>query len=202
MPKLEHARHEAFCQAYARSKSLKEAAREAGFKGGKEGLNWSVRGSELMRRPYIKARVDEINQELVRAATKSAKVDRAWVLEQLKSNAEEALEHRDRAAANRALELLGKEMGMFVDRKMVLTGPLEALDAPRLQRLLALAQAAEEGRLVLPSSSGSSVPMIPASSSDPIDKSGEILELEAVEVPERLETVPEALEDEDDDVLG
>lgn len=194
MPELASPRHEAFCQAYVRSKNGSQAAREAGFKGGKDGGNFSVRASEMLKRPYVKARIAELTQELVRTSAKDARVDRAWVLERLKENAHEALENRDRAAANRALELLGKELGMFVDRRMVLTGPLEALDARQLQRLLALAEAAQEGRLALPKPDVA----IPESSSDPIDKSGEILDLEAVDVPEAGGSVP----DEDDDILG
>ena len=202
---MKHPRWEAFAQAYVRCKNGTQAAKEVGFKGGKDGNNFAVRAHELLKKPEVQKRVSELNQQLVKETMKSAKVDRAWVLDRLKENAQEALENRDRAAANRALELLGKELGLFIDRKMVLTGPLEALDAPRLQRLLALAQAAEEGRLVLPKSI--EMPKIESSSnstqsSDPIDKSGEILDLEAVDVPETAEPVPEALEEDDDDVLG
>lgn len=198
MPELKHPRWEAFAQAYVRCKNGTQAAKEVGFKGGKDGNSFAVRAHELLKKAEVQERVAELNQQLVKETMKSAKVDRAWVLDRLKENAQEALENRDRAAANRALELLGKELGLFIDRKMVLTGPLEALDAPRLQRLLALAQAAEEGRLVLPKPDVS----ISTGSSDPIDKSGEILELEAVNVPEQPRPVPEALEDDDDDVLG
>jgi phage terminase small subunit len=61
-------------------------------------------------------------------------LDRAWVLGQLRANAERAMqttpvldakgqptgEYRwDGSVANRALELLGKELGMFIERRAV-----------------------------------------------------------------------------------
>ncbi len=42
---------------------------------------------------------------------------REWVLSRLAQNAEAALADNDRGAANRALELIGKEQGMFIERK-------------------------------------------------------------------------------------
>lgn len=198
MPELKHPRWEAFAQAYVRHKNGTQAAKEVGFKGGKDGNSFAVRAHEMLKKPEVQKRIAELNQQLVKETMKAAKVDRAWVLDRLKENAQEALERGDRAAANRALELLGKELGLFIDRKMVLTGPLEALSAPQLQRLLVLAQAAEEGRLALPKPiemEQTEDRMNSHSSSDPIDKQGEFLDLEAT-------VVPAPVEDEDDDVLG
>ena len=43
-------------------------------------------------------------------------MDRAWVLEELRANLERHKETNG-AVANRALELIGKELGLFINRK-------------------------------------------------------------------------------------
>jgi hypothetical protein len=42
----------------------------------------------------------------------------------------------DGAVANKALELLGKELGMFISRSEVRTGPLDEIDPNDIARLL------------------------------------------------------------------
>jgi hypothetical protein len=186
---------EAFCVAYAEHGNGTKAAIEAGYSSGANGSGAAVRASTLLKKPEIKKRIDELRQRLKKKTFASVGVDRAWVLEKLKENAEQALESRDRAAANRALELLGREAGLFVERKQILVGPLEQLDAPRLQRLLALAEAAEQGRLVLPNGHQS----ILGGSTAPIDIAGEIIEGEVLDAVNGPEPGPE---DDDFDVLG
>ena len=194
---LSNPKWEAFAAAYAEHGNGTRAAITAGYAPGDNGASAAQRAVALLKKVEIKKRIDQIREGLRKKAVSATSLNRAWVLEKLKENAEDALERGDRAAANRALELLGKEIGMFIDKRMVLTGPLEALDARQLQRLVALAEAAEAGRLALPGAPREAV-VISGSSTDPIDKSGEILDLEAVVVPETAEPVP----DEDDDVLG
>jgi hypothetical protein len=46
----------------------------------------------------------------------SVQISREWVLEQLVDNLKLAKDTGQLAPANRAAELLGKELGMFVDR--------------------------------------------------------------------------------------
>lgn len=195
MSVLDNPKWEAFCQAYAIHNNGAKAAMEVGYAPSGSKSAASVRASGLMKKPEIKARIAEIQQGLMKKASQAVQLDRAWVLDRLKQNADLALDEKDRSAANRALELLGKELGMFVDRKQILVGPLEALDAHRLQRLLALAEAAEQGLLALPRADA----MNPESSTAPVDIAGEIIEGEVLEASIVPEPVPE---EEDDDVLG
>ncbi len=57
---------------------------------------------------------------------------REWVLAELALNVEEAKAKGDRAAINRSLELIGREIGMFVERKVDIRSPLEGLSADQL----------------------------------------------------------------------
>jgi hypothetical protein len=81
-------------------------------------------------------------------ATEALAIDRAWVLASLKENALRALQavpvddrgrlyKYDGNVANRALELLGKELGMFIDRSEVRTGNLDALTRDERDAVLA-----------------------------------------------------------------
>lgn len=124
MPVLSNPRHELFAQELARGKSATEAYELAGYEPN-DGNASRLKGNER-----ISARVDEI---LGRAAER-VEIDRAWVLERLIENANRAMqtnpvldhdgeitgEYRyEGSVANRALELVGKELGMFVERKEV-----------------------------------------------------------------------------------
>jgi phage terminase small subunit len=93
-----------------------------------------------------------------------AALDRAWVLAQLRENVERSMkasaptdedgrpcgEYRyEGSVANRALELIGKELGMFKDQhKIELEGTLSVAESMRLcrqERLERLAREREEG---------------------------------------------------------
>lgn len=114
---LANPRHERFAQELASGKSQFEAHGNAGFKAHRGNA------SLLAQDKSIVARVDEIisaTREMGRAATDKAaealSIDRQWVMARLIENAASARESEDYAPSNRALELLGKEIGMFVDR--------------------------------------------------------------------------------------
>jgi hypothetical protein len=57
-------------------------------------------------------------QALVSAAERVG-VDEEWVLRKLRMNAVMAMRAGDRAAANRSIELIGKHLGMFIERKQI-----------------------------------------------------------------------------------
>jgi hypothetical protein len=74
----------------------------------------------------------QIDAEGTKRAIERTAIDKEWVIERLRENVERAMQARpvlDRAgnptgsyayngaAANRALELLGKELGMFIERR-------------------------------------------------------------------------------------
>lgn len=135
MPVLRNQRHERFAQEIAKGQSATAAYETA---GGKKNRRYA---SELGHRPDISARVAEIlsGRERMHAQATAKAVERValtkeWVLAKLIENAERALQARqatdddgkplgdfkyEGTVANRALELLGKELGMFIDRKEV-----------------------------------------------------------------------------------
>jgi phage terminase small subunit len=121
MPALDNPRHERFAQELAKGKSADEAYQLAGYSENRGNA------TRMKANESVHARV----QELTERAAEKAVLTKSWVIERLMTNAERALQEvavRDSegnqtgefeyegAVANRALELLGKELGMFVDR--------------------------------------------------------------------------------------
>lgn len=124
MPILSNARHERFAQALAAGKSADEAYEEAGFKANRGNA------STLKANQNVQDRV----AELLARVTDGVVLTRQWVIEKLIENANRAMQAevvKDEegnpvgeyqyagSVANRALELLGKELSMFVERKEV-----------------------------------------------------------------------------------
>jgi len=121
MPTLDNPKHERFAQALAAGKSQDEAYREAGYKPS------ASNASHLTRNHKVQSRV----AELTARAAEGVVLTKQWVLERLIENANRAMQAeavKDRegketgeyryegSVANRALELLGKELGMFKDQ--------------------------------------------------------------------------------------
>lgn len=142
MPPLPNPRWEIVALALANGDNQKHAYSSAGFK-------YNVaNASKLCRHRDVVARVTEIRAERaemeartrIRAA-EEAGVDRAWIITHLRHNALAALRGEpvrdregrikrdpdtgapiykpDRDAANKALELLGRSHGIFIDRHEV-----------------------------------------------------------------------------------
>lgn len=131
MPVLPNSRHERFAQALADGKSAEEAHGIAGYKASRSGA------SQLKQKLNISRRVTELlaEREKIHAQSTAKAIERVsltkeWVLAKLIDNAERALQAQpvlDREGgetgvyqyqgnvANRALELLGKHLGMFID---------------------------------------------------------------------------------------
>jgi phage terminase small subunit len=106
MPVLRNQRHERFAQELARGRAACRAYDAAGYKPDRGAA------ARLSANVSVHARVRELQGE----AAEIAVLDRAFVLKRLMRNADQA---EEMSAANRALELLGKELGMFVDRSEV-----------------------------------------------------------------------------------
>lgn len=136
MPQLKNGKHERFAQAVARGVNQTNAAKEAGYPEGSA----HVRASELMKRDDVKARVAELKAKGEALAAKRVALSKEEVLKQLLDVATKAMTSNNLTAANRAWELIGKELGMFVDRKMDVKNPLEALNAQQIEALTALAE--------------------------------------------------------------
>lgn len=141
MSTLKNPKHERFAQQLAAGRSQVEAYELAGFAGSPR-RNAS---NTLARNPPIGQRVAElmqeksrIEQDATKIAARKVAVDKAWVMEKLVDVVTQCLPgdaaltrsaligdgitgDRPRrvnpAGATRALELLGRELGMFVERR-------------------------------------------------------------------------------------
>ena len=117
MPILANAKHERFAQALAAGKSAVDAYELAGYRRNRG------HASTLRRNPKLLKRVDEIleTQGQIQgrgalAAIERAKLTKTTVIDMLIADRELARKNGQSSAAIRATELLGKELGMFVDR--------------------------------------------------------------------------------------
>ena len=121
MPILSNPRHERFAQELAKGKSNTAAYIEAGFRA--KANSAAVNANKLLKHANVSARVAELlekRDEMARKATEKAterlSIDREWVMAELIEIAQAAKSSEDYAPANKALELLGKELGMFIER--------------------------------------------------------------------------------------
>jgi hypothetical protein len=73
-------------------------------------------------------------------AAERAGLDAFWVMRSLRRNATLAARRGDTAASNRAIELVGKHLNMFADRKEIQISTVDDSDA-YLQRIMELVQA-------------------------------------------------------------
>lgn len=130
---LKNIKWEMFANAVATHGKMKQAALEAGYGP----ANADVRAAELMRREPVRQRVTELREKAAEKREAKLTLTRSWVLDNLMKNAQSAVEARDRSSANRALELLGREVGLFTEKRAIeVTSPLEGLDARALAGLL------------------------------------------------------------------
>ena len=85
-----------------------EAVRMAGFAGNSRGT-----ASAICRSQRVQDRVDELLQEVEERVLRRAMWDRLHILKFLQANAIESRAQGDYAPSNRAIELLGRDQGMF-----------------------------------------------------------------------------------------
>ena len=129
MPALKNTQHEKFVQELLKGSSQADAYMAAGYSA-KSVAVASAAANRLLKDVSVAARLRELQDKIEERAI----VDRKWVLERLVENANRAMmavavkdkEGKETgeytyegSVANRALELIGKEFGMFVDRKEV-----------------------------------------------------------------------------------
>ena len=135
MPVLINSRHELFAQELAKGKSASEAYELAGFQPDRGNASRLQQQDDISQRiaEILSAKESLIAQSTAKAVEKLA-LTKEWVIAGLVENAQRALqrvavldgdgvptgEYRyEGHVANRAFELLGKELGMFIDRKEV-----------------------------------------------------------------------------------
>ncbi len=126
---LPNPRHEVFAQTVAKGASQAEAARVAGYSE----KSAKVAGSKLVSNPAVKVRIEELRNRGAAVAVADVAISKEWVLQKLVTIAEQCTgkERYAPGAANKALELIGKEIGMFHD-----TLPMETFHA--ITRAMAL----------------------------------------------------------------
>ncbi len=140
MPPLKNPRHEAYAQRRARGATQGAAAVEAGFSE----HTGRTTGSKIEKRQSVRVRIEELRaladrRRAVQARRQSKDItdvlamDKVWVLDRLRKVFGKAMDMGQLAAANRALELIGKELRMFVDRKSVTIDRFEHMDVKQLQ---------------------------------------------------------------------
>ncbi len=131
MPHLDNQRHERFCHALLEGKPAVQAYEDAGYKPSRKNA------SRLRANEDIQVRLTELKAEAAEAAT----LDRAWVLQQMRDLYEKTTAAPpdtstwNPATAKGLLELFGKEMGMFVDRKIIGIKRLEDMGDDELRQI-------------------------------------------------------------------
>lgn len=131
MPILSNARHERFAQEIAKGTEAGEAYKIAGFKPN-PGNARRLKLDEAVKKRVEAILIErsKIHEKGLERAIERVALTKEWVIERLVENANRAMqaeavkregqeigEYRyEGSVANRALELLGKELGMFVDR--------------------------------------------------------------------------------------
>lgn len=150
----------------AKGVTATEAAVTAGFAPKRA----TVTGSELLARPEVKVRIAELQALVTERVTEKTGISKAWVIEELvevvkmakqaepvtDAKGERTGEYKQNLpAANQALGLIGKELGMFIDRSEVRAGPLDGLEHEELRQLHDAIRALSPNREPVAESAGS-----------------------------------------------
>ena len=139
---LTNAKHEIFCQRMVLGDNQTEAAKIAGYAASCA----SVQGHKLMQKPLIQQRVRYLQNRTSEVAIERVVLNKSWVLQKLRDNIEAANKEGDHSAVNRGLELIGKEIRMFVDRKVLGIEDLRNASADELYAVIAEIDSALEAR--------------------------------------------------------
>jgi hypothetical protein len=117
-----------------------KAAEEAGY------AHPAQAAIKLIKYPDVRGRLAELQSmvevQKIKAFSQVAMPTKAWVMTELCANVNQAKEAKDRGAVNKGLELVGRELGMFVQRTLAIESPLQRLPADKLLALLALVEEA------------------------------------------------------------
>ncbi len=139
---LKNLKWERFANHLAEGKTQVEAYKLSGFKS----ANPATPASALYRTPVVTARVKELKRRIENATTARVSSQIAFtrelILRELWENAQEAKGVKGGSAVmNRALELIGKEIGMFKEPEAKAPTKLEDLPQEVLESMLAEAEA-------------------------------------------------------------
>ena len=124
MPALNNPRHEQFARLVAAGETPAKAYALVGYRDS----NAASCGSRLSKIAKVRSRIVELQEQSARSAIKRHELNQDWVLARLKENVERAMqaipvldaegnsigEYKwEGNVANRGLELIGKQLGMF-----------------------------------------------------------------------------------------
>lgn len=134
MGQLEKPRHELMAQGLFQGKTINQAYADAGY------IPNHGAASRLAKHVKIVARLAELHSRTIA----NVNLSKEWIIEQLIAVVQEcrSYERIDSAGANKALNLLGLELGMYVERKEVgKPGEFDGLTiAGKKERILGIAQ--------------------------------------------------------------
>jgi len=133
MSALKNPRWEKFAREVARGKTQRDAYKACGGKA----LNPDSAASDLAQKSEVEARIKELTRRATNKAMERSAITKTWVMESLRENAEKAMKlAHGSSVANRALELIGTELGMFRSDGPPKKLTLEDLTADELRELL------------------------------------------------------------------
>lgn len=165
---LKNAKHEHFAQLVANGEPAARAYEIAGYsgKGAKQSAARLLTDADVCDRiAHLRSIKVAGIEKATAAVVEKAGLSKEWVISQLMENvsmakqAEPVLDREGKetgeytqnlAAANKALELLGKEVGMFVDRKEIRSGPLDGLPPDEAKALIDAIDAIQRARATSP----------------------------------------------------
>lgn len=106
-----------FVRHYVETGNASESYKRAGA-GSPNDLTARKRGFEILHRPAVQAAVTKLHEAAAVVAVQKTGLDKAWVMERLELVVNRCLSDREfnPSGANKALELIGKENGMFRER--------------------------------------------------------------------------------------
>lgn len=133
MAALINPKHERFAQELAKGQTAEEAYVLAGYKRNRGNASTLKQDQSILDRvSALLAERESIHAQATADAIKSTGLTKEWIIETLKENVARAMQAKpvktddegegigeyqyQGSVANRALELLGKELGMFVER--------------------------------------------------------------------------------------
>jgi hypothetical protein len=154
LPILDDPRYECFSQLVSRGVPQGKAYVEAGFQATTD-QSIRVGAHKLAKKPAIAKRVTELQEAAARRAQRESGIDKKWVLLRLRDLSDAAQGANQYGPSVRAVELVGKELGLFVDRHEVKSGPLDALSTLGMEDLDAVIEACN-ARLADPANAGES----------------------------------------------
>lgn len=91
--------------------------------------------SRLLKSVKVAARLDELKASVAEKVVKATAVTEQWLTERVQALAQKAEDSGQLAVAKGCYELLGRDKGVFVERRIVTVRRLADLEMPELEEL-------------------------------------------------------------------